>query len=413
MNNEKMTFIEDFGDEKSTTITIPVDTFKEEKRDKFLDESLTTKLGVLVMENANLFIGVPEYKRYYNLLCVIVDRLKSAVKYLNKNAEIPESETQLIVFMTYACMVYDAIGELKTQTLHHGKRKKYHDDTKLYFKDVCSNEPWNLSEEECLTDDEFFEHFRSLTFAHPYKTDRREVLKEKFGTQYSPWVIVDNHLKQVGVIIYSEKEALSQMLKFDFELLKSYIKYRYLKIVEITEWFEALIENKKSEWKAIKIKRSVDSIETLEDVSRVLSLRCQNFYGTIETLIDFLKYNNPIPENDKMINGYKKAIENIVPTICDAIDECNYEEAFEIIDSVLYVMTEATSKLDYCRSKIADAYYDGTTNVWNPTISYVAELMKAESMQVKVDGTLLGVLGLFMLISAICYFANKDGVYNE
>ena len=79
------------------------------------------------------------------------------------------------------------------------------------------------------------------------------------------------------------------MLSFDFDILKDYIKYRYLKIVEIIEWFESLIESQKAEWKTIKIIRSADPIETLTDISRVLNLRCQNFYGTIETLIDFFE----------------------------------------------------------------------------------------------------------------------------
>ena len=138
-------------------------------------------------------------------------------------------------------------------------------------------EPWNLSEDDCLTDEEFFEHFRSLTFAHPYNTARRPVLKIKYGIQYSPWVIVDRRFNKVGVTIYSEKEASTQMLSFDFDILKDYIKYRYLKIVEIIEWFESLIESQKAEWKTIKIIRSADPIETLTDISRVLNLRCQNF----------------------------------------------------------------------------------------------------------------------------------------
>ena len=289
MDDEKVEIINDLDTQKVITITIPDTSQSLTIGNNFLDESLITKLGVLVMDNAHLFIGVPEYKRYYNLLCVIVDRLKSAVEFLNKNSETPEGETQLIVFMTYACMVYDAIGELKTQILHYGTNKKYHNTEKTYFKNVCMGEPWNLSEDDCLTDEEFFEHFRSLTFAHPYNTARRPVLKIKYGIQYSPWVIVDRRFNKVGVTIYSEKEASTQMLSFDFDILKDYIKYRYLKIVEIIEWFESLIESQKAEWKTIKIIRSADPIETLTDISRVLNLRCQNFYGTIETLIDFFE----------------------------------------------------------------------------------------------------------------------------
>ena len=40
---------------------------------------------------------------------------------------------------------------------------------------------------------------------------------------------------------------------------------------------------------------------------------------------------------------------------------------------------------------------------------FIEDMMKSVSLQVKIDGNILGVLGTFLLFSAMCYFINKDG----
>ena len=59
------------------------------------------------------------------------------------------------------------------------------------------------------TDDEFFEYFRSLSFAHPAETNRQK-FKRPDEVQYSPWVIVNRDVVElkgckytVGVRIYT------------------------------------------------------------------------------------------------------------------------------------------------------------------------------------------------------------------
>ena len=64
MGDEKVEIINDLDTQKVITITIPDTSQSLTIGNNFLDESLITKLGVLVMDNAHLFIGVPEYKRY-------------------------------------------------------------------------------------------------------------------------------------------------------------------------------------------------------------------------------------------------------------------------------------------------------------------------------------------------------------
>lgn len=374
----------------------------------FLDENIVDELGRFVMENANYFIYDEKNRGYYNLLCVVVDRLKASVIYLNENSSVPQNEAQLITFMTYACMVHDAIGELKTQTLYRETHKRYKDGEKKYFKDVCVGQPWFLTEDECLTDEEFFAHFRSLVFAHPYKTDRRKIIEEKFGVQYSPWVIVNSHFhpNKIGVTIYSEKTSETQMLTFEFHILKEYIKYRYSKIIEIQEWFEQMIQEKKDEINRIKTVRTDDCIDTLHSVLEVLQKRCQSFYGRIETLIDFLTYEESVKENKEYIEKYQEAIRSIIPSLCDAIDNADYEKAHTIIDSVLNNYCN-NSKVDYCISKVSDAYYGSENNLerFKPLIE---DALKSLQLKLKIDDNPFEIVGIFMLLCAVCYFTNKE-----
>lgn len=57
---------------------------------------------------------------------------------------------------------------------------------KVYFKKCCQSAPFYFSEDECPTDDEFFEYFRAISFAHPYSTDRNKKIKDRMGKQVSP-----------------------------------------------------------------------------------------------------------------------------------------------------------------------------------------------------------------------------------
>ncbi len=57
-----------------------------------------------------------------------------------------------------------------------------------------------------------------------------------------------------------------------------------------------------------------------------------------------------ITENKEIVAKYKKEIESIVPSLCDAIDDADYEKAHKIIDSVLNVTPIDQPNLNYCKS---------------------------------------------------------------
>lgn len=385
-------------------ITIPECEERREKKEEFLDEKIAIDIAKFVMEKSNIFILDENYNKYYNLLCVIADRLKSSVRYLNKNSDIPKSEEELVLFMVYACMVCDATRELIKEI---DGLKKYSDDTKIYFKDICMSEPWYLSEEECLTDDEFFEHIRSLMFAHPYETGRRKIIKEKFGTQYSPWVIAESefHKDKVGLIIYSSKTTQIQNILFEFNVLKEYIKDRYMKLSETVSVLEDELKERERELLKVKIDRTDCTVETLKSAYDVSKLRNYPICD-IQTLIDFLEYELIYEENAPYITEFKSAIEKSVPRLCDAIDDGEYEETHRILNELLHSYSD-NSKLDYCRSKISDAYHIRSGYTRSINMEVVAETLKLLPLSLKIDND-LNVISLYILVCALIYVAKKE-----
>ncbi len=121
-----------------------------------------------------------EFLALYNLSCAVMDRLDSSIRYLNNHWEFPGSEEDFLCFIMFACLLNDGIDKIYRATL--GKAPRCNTE-KNYFKEFCMGKPAYLSEEECPTDEEFFEYFRALSFAHPYETNRNKVFKKVFGTQ--------------------------------------------------------------------------------------------------------------------------------------------------------------------------------------------------------------------------------------
>lgn len=377
---------------------------KKEKT-SLMDRSILNQLQTFVSDNYYLLSTSPEYKPLYNLLCAVTDRLTTAVDYINSNSNYPENEQQLILFIAYSCMVYDAVGILKQKTLNI----KYKDPTTHYFKKICMSAPLSLSENECLTDEEFFEHFRSLSFAHPYETSRRKSIKDKFGVQYSPIISVDHigYPSHICVMIYSEKTPDTQLLHFDFDILKDYIKYRYSKLTEIIDWFNEKIEIMRSKVSTINV--SSNTIEMLNEALRVLGERYINFDGRIEMLIDFLKYENIFEENKRISDKYKGAIESMVPQICKYINEMDYESANKLIDDITCQNNNKLQEYDYCYSKISDSYNDDSGTIWELHKPFVDSWIMVSHIPIKVDVNTFDILDYYYLFNALRYdLAHKD-----
>lgn len=306
----------------------------------FLDISICTDLRDAI-NSSPIFTEIEEYRKHFNQICAIMDRLQTSVNYLNNHSEHPESEEDFICFMVFACMVYDASKRLFEDVINRDTPTKY---DKKYFNEICTKYPLSLSDDECLTDDEFFEYFRSLTFAHPYETSRNKVLKNRFGTQVSPWVIVNNwhdranNEKSVGVRIYASNGGKGENDTYNilvtFSQLKNFINSRYSSIYQVTQWLKEQIEAKESEWKKNKIDRTKSEKEIFEQIVLILQERFVETYE-IEEIQKYLFCESTIKDNNYNIELYRNYIKSKLPKVYDAIDDINYDNLYEITSDIL------------------------------------------------------------------------------
>lgn len=117
----------------------------------------------------------------YNLSCAVMDRLDTAVKYLNANWEYPKTEEAFMCFFLFACMLNDGVDNIYKKTL--GGKPKCNIEKK-HFGKFCKMEPLSFEDSEVPADEDFFEHFRSLVFAHPYGTNRKNHLRINLVIKY-------------------------------------------------------------------------------------------------------------------------------------------------------------------------------------------------------------------------------------
>lgn len=287
-----------------------------------------------------IFIYDEQYKNHYNLACVVMDRLDTCVKYLNKHITYPKNEEDFLSFMMFSCMLVDAVKQiLKDLDIEALSRES------KYFRKVCLGRPLNLSEEECPTDDKFFEYFRSLTFAHPFETSRPKFF-QKGEIQYSPWVIVNSSIRAlleipdaIGVRIYSNKYDDILDLRLSFATLKEYIKSRYECISLATKWAENAVDKENSKWRRQKINRVQEPIDILKEILKILTSRFEEAYD-IEKAINYLECINTVENNKKAVNQFHKALIEKIPAVCDAVENLDNNLMAEILDDVIHAQPE-------------------------------------------------------------------------
>lgn len=354
-NEEKFNLEIDIVDENGQVIdslniseTTTIQT--EEENKGFLIPKLCHDFREAINSSA-VFIESEKHKHRYNLTCAVMDRIDSAIKVLNSFEESPKTEESFVYFLVYACMIKDGIYKLYENVFH--QKPPCIDDKKCFYN-ASDYSSGIFTEETCPTDDVFFEYFRSITFAHPFETSKGWRKERSFmddgEIQCSPWVISGRSNRfnpltdSVGVRLYSNRyERDLKDIFISFDKLKDYIKIRYEYLIELTSWAKNEVVVQDSEWRQTKVKREDDEIKTLWNVKKILEERFQDTYE-IDDLIAYLSCTNSIPSNEKNVRIYKNVIINIVPLICDCVDELNYEKLYEVI-SIAYKQPKETHQM--------------------------------------------------------------------
>lgn len=306
---------------------------------QYLDPQIISEFRNLI-NSSNIFYKSNEQKPRWNLICVLMDRLDSAISFLNSHSNQPETEEEFISVMVFASIVKDGIYKFFTNI--YGKKPPTI-ELKKWFSCASVYEKPYFNDETCPTDDVFFEYLRAVTFAHPFETTKgnrsnRAFMKEG-AVHMSPWVFSNvffHDKKMVGVRIYTndieEPDTLDVLIPF--ENLKSYIRERYELINEFISWGKKAIDIQNKNWKSKKIERIGTPKNILLNVREILKERFVEEY-LIDEAISVLNYSSNVEKNNNAAKIIKKIIEQKIDIICDTVDIFDYEKLNEELD-ILY-----------------------------------------------------------------------------
>jgi hypothetical protein len=308
-----------------------------------------------IVNETNIFNAAAELKDRFNIICAVKDRILSCIAFLNKYNDYPESEEDFIHFLTFACILKDAVYSLlkeldieKPEFDQKQKETKFFTQTKVHW-DMDKNEDKKarlLS--HYPTDDKFFEYFRSLAFAHPLGTDRAKFLLDN-EKQYSPFVVVNKSLQwdlpddfgnrlncydKVGIRVYSNAMSVMGHVDFSFKTVKAYIKDRYSLLHYAKDWGVMKYEEYKEKWKQHKINRNASDVEILNEVKQKMierfdRIECGYDDGSgphwIEQAITYLTVPITDKQNIENVTKFRAYISSQINDLCDAVDNLDWE----------------------------------------------------------------------------------------
>lgn len=336
------------------TILIPEnDNVKNiEHNDGYLKLQLCQDLRKAV-NSSPVFSHDSKYLSQYNLCCAVMDRLDTCAEKLNSYGDYPESEEDFMIFMMFSCMLKDAISELFKRLKIEVKK-----ESSKYFNSIYHKSPVYNSYEEEPTDDSFFEYLRSLIFAHPCDTHRAKFLR-KNEIQYSPWVIVNNHIRlcdeyedSVGVRVYTNMSEKILDIHLPFSVLKEYIGSKYNVLPLATKYILEQVSEIENQWKKVKINRNQEPIAILEEVKKVLASRYSDIKDEIEDLIRILRCELSDESNKCSVEKFKSEIISNISAICDATDALDNDRIYEIYYNIILRPKKMHQMANYQLEKI-------------------------------------------------------------
>ncbi len=291
----------------------------------FLDYGIV-KEAQQVMASNNLFHQDPVHRRHFNFICASLNRVSTAVDFLNKHSNFPENSANFIHWLVYGSMLKEAIYYLfKNLNIDYSQaisgRENY------YFKTVC-DEKWLGEIDE---DDTFFSRLRALIFAHPTDTHDHAKQPKKL---YSPLAYVDGKNEEVCAMVYISGEPGVRYLRVPFSLLKEYINSRYQLLNEIIAHLNNIIKEKNEGWKQRKVNKNEELLSVLKDIVAVLEERYMEHYE-FDELITYSTLPSSIPSNDGYIAQYRRFIVSSISLLCSAVDNMDYDKMFSVLSSLV------------------------------------------------------------------------------
>jgi len=386
---------------------------------QFLNDELCATFRKAI-SSSPIFNQGEEQKKHYDLICAVMDRLDTCVKYLNNHTTKPTTEEDFIIFVMFGCMMVDAVKKtLKALKIPYKYNNADDPANYQYFKDVCMGYPLNISEADCPTDEKFIEYFRSLVFAHPVETNRANFLKKNNEKHYSPWVIVNSFDPKipngVGARIYSDAyEGWENIkdLKFPFSKLQEFLKSRYELIEQATMWAKGQISETEAVWVQRKVNRTLPAIDILKDIADILESRFFDDYS-VDDAISCLECKSTVLENETNVAEFRNAIINAIPDICDAVDLLDNETWVGILDDILRAFPKSMHNSSYYQLEKIYTYLQAG-NEYAESGNFEWGLKQAElfadefaKKYVIIKPYEMDIDEIKMLVMVACYFEKK------
>lgn len=361
-----------------------------------------------VINKTNIFVEDVNEKEKFNLICAVMDQFDNSVMYLNSHQTVPTAENDIIMLFHHFCIIRDGIKVVSNILNIENKPTNI-------FQSYCEGEPFLIPASDYKGDDKFFDYLRSLFFAHPFITDRSIPNPIKGEVQYSPYIlnnrggIFSDLRDSVGVMVYSNKRDMFHIC-IRFDDLKEYIRLKFEKINDIINAFQDIINNKEKEWSNRKVNRNQDSDAILLDIIDILNERYLED-SEIKELYDYLTCNISDETNIEIVDKYRDLIINSIPTICDCIDNMDYDELYQITSPLLNpYIREVYPMMHYQLEKIYcylndDGYGD---LYWGLT---QADLFSKEFAKDWVNINIVGMsfIEIKLLVTIACYYqAQKE-----
>lgn len=298
-----------------------------------------------VVNRTDIFYRDKIQSQKFNFICAFMDRFDFAVNFLNEHTEKPKSEIEFMTYLIQASIVRDGIN-LCYDLLGLKEEKK-----NTIFKDYCIRDVGCESE----SDDKYYDYFRSLVFAHPLDTSWSIPNRIKDEKNYSPYCLINRHslghdIDSIGAMVYSNKRD-NFSVTIPFEVLVNYLKYKYELLENIIEKFNDIIKEMEENWKKRKVNRNASNIDVLKDVSDILSERYLE-HDYIDDFIEYLETELSESSNINNVEMFRNKIIELIPSICDAVDEYRTDDLYDICRSLLYVRPKAHSMMYYQLEKI-------------------------------------------------------------
>lgn len=388
-----------------------------ETEEVFLDGKYIYDFMELINNN-EMFFHRSDLVLLYNLICTFKDRTTTAIGYINKHSDTPNTEEEFINFLVYAAMLYDGFNKMHENLLHNIPPYK---GNKIFFKNAKHYKYLFFDKETCPTDDVFFEYLRAMAFAHPYEVSKkgRPFIKEG-EKHYCPWVVINNLIRcdgfkdSVGIRIYTSADQDEIIdLTFSFNSLKGYIESIYNTFPKFIEWAKDVINGQNEEWKQTKVDRRQDNISILQEIHGILESRFASTY-TIDTAIAYLTCKTTIESNNKNVQIFRDKIKQSIPEICDYIDNLDYEGMESALSFLYDYPNKMHSQAGYQLEKIfsyldkRSEYIDPASNeYWGLQQAYLFSQEFAKKW-VKIDVTYMQYDEIKLLVAVACYLEKQE-----